>query len=127
MLTASEPPAYSPPRKMHQHPKPNNINWTPEIRDELVKFITEKTGAKSFVLGLSDNLAPCDESQQGIQCDGHWYETMSHGVAPAAFQAYTYGMYMDLAQGMLHQSSPKGPTSTYESKTIQQDTHPDGQ
>lgn len=102
----------------------NTLKWTDEVKDEIVAFIKEKTGAKSLILGVSTDESPCAAARSGMPCNGHWFETMSYGVAPESFNSYTYGMYTDLA-GTPIGADLRREASGYESTTIHEDTKED--
>ena len=90
--------------------KDETLKFDLAVQEEIKAFIFEKTGCKSFVLGVSNSEMPCigyDEVANPEGC-GHLHEVQAcaYGVLPKYISNYTYGVYQCLEQDIKELKTP---------------------
>lgn len=99
----------------------NTLNFDLKVQEEIAEFIKAKTGCKSFVLGISDSIMPCEGYDEVANPEGcghlHRVEAFADGVLPKYISNYTYTVYQCLAQEEDKKTNPTPqhyePSSTH--------------
>lgn len=74
-------------------------------KEEILRYVLEKTGASSVLMLINDSTLPCPEEEKGHQCKGHKMGMLSCNIE----DEYMVGLLEEATDRMINRNSIKSP------------------